>query len=461
MLWLHEGGGGALMTTLVLLGIGLVVAAAGALVALEVLVRRPEVGVALVLSVTVVKAALLDRTPSLSLPGGVGVQLHDVVFALLLVAGIARFLRMRRLTAPERWLLLLGFMLVLSLMRGMLAFGGQQSVAEFRLFSPFLSTAIYFASFPPSTIRNDRIGRIWLVLTIPMVVLVCLRWVQNLAGVNLGVPSEEFGADTALRVINGPYAFFVATSLMLTIPFWQGRGERARRLRRVGALLLLIVVLLNRRTIWVALFVGFAVVMLRNKHLGRRAAVMLVAAAIVAVGAFVALDASDQTPAGKDATATNPLSSGTLVWRIQGWSELLGSWSANPVDWVVGEPFGSGFARNVNGDQVAATSDAHNFYITTLLRTGVIGVLALVVLIVGLLRSLWRQGPAADAGLLSPGVFPALLVTQLFWLLTWMPGNEQGIITGLALAMVSARLRGGPSVRVPPALPARQGALAR
>jgi hypothetical protein len=419
------------MMGLLLLGLGLVIVAALGVGSLELLIRRPELAVALVLGVTVFKAALLDRAPSLVLPGGVEVQIHDLVFALLLGAGILRLLRAQRLTMLERCLLLLGILLLVSLARGVMAFGMQQSVSEFRLYTPFISTAVYFASFRPSSERNDRIGRIWLLATIPMLILVCLRWMQNLAGINLGVPAEEFGADTAFRVINGPYAFFVSTAVMLTAPFWQLRDERARKLTRVGALLLLFVMLLNRRTVWVTLLAGVAVVMLRRQRLSHRAVLMLIAAAIVTVGVFLAFPrvGSESQP------VTNPLTTGTLDWRIQGWSELVEGWSKNPVDWIVGQPFGSGFARTVEGSEVVG--DAHNLYLTTLLRTGVVGALALIVLYVGLLRALWRA-PPSGSGLLSPSVFPALLVTQLVWFLTWIPGNEQGIITGLALALAVA-----------------------
>lgn len=137
------------MTDMLLVGVGLVgvaVVAVAGLASLEVLLRRPEVGVALVLAVTVIQAALLDHEPLLTLPGHITISLHDIVFALLLTAGIARFLRFRRLTALERLLALLGFLLLLSLIRGIPMFG-QHGVAEFRLFTPFISTAIYFASF--------------------------------------------------------------------------------------------------------------------------------------------------------------------------------------------------------------------------------------------------------------------------------------------------------------------------
>src|SRR4029450_924360 len=96
------------MTGLLLLGLGLVIVAALGVGSLELLIRRPELAVALVLGVTVFKAALLDRAPSLVLPGGVEVQIHDLVFALLLGAGILRLLRAQRLTMLARSPLLLG-----------------------------------------------------------------------------------------------------------------------------------------------------------------------------------------------------------------------------------------------------------------------------------------------------------------------------------------------------------------
>jgi hypothetical protein len=431
------------MMDILLLGLGGIAVVVLGLVCLEVLLRRPDVGVALVLGVTVLQAALLDQVPSLSLPGGVSVKLHDVVFALLLVAGLARFVRFRRLTALECVPLLLGFMLLLSLVRG-IPEHGQYSVSEFRLFLPFISTVVYFASFPASAMRNDRIGRIWLVLTIPMAILICLRWAQNLGGIDLGVPAEEFGADAALRVVNGPYGFFVATSVMLTVPFWQLRDGRARKLRWIGGILLLLVLLLNRRTVWITLLVGVSLILLRNRRRGHRAVLMVAAATVVAAGVFVALSGSGTETAvgGAVSTITSPLTTDTFVWRIEGWSQLVGGWSENPVNWVIGEPFGSGFARDVKGDLVASTSDPHNFYIMILLRSGLIGLLAFIVLVVGLLRVLWRRDlPSTKTGLLSSDVFLALLVTQLIWFLTWTPGNEVGIAIGLALALASSRVR--------------------
>ena len=73
-----------------------------------------------------------------------------------------------------------------------------------------------------------------------------------------------------------------------------------------------------------------------------------------------------------------------------------------------------------------------------MIRTGLVGLVALIALTAGLLRALWRT-PARDAGLLGPGVLPALLAMQLVWFLTWVPGSEQGIVTGLAIAVAAAQ----------------------
>jgi hypothetical protein len=64
---------------------------------------------------------------------------------------------------------------------------------------------------------------------------------------------------------------------------------------------------------------------------------------------------------------------------------------------------------------------------------------ALIALTAGLLRALWRT-PTRDAGLLGPEVLPALLAMQLVWFLTWVPGSEQGIVTGLAIAAAAAHV---------------------
>jgi hypothetical protein len=422
------------MIELVLLGLTLAIVGGLGIAMIELLVRRAEVGAGLLLGGAVLYATLPDRVPSAMLPGGVRVQVHDVAFALILTAAILRLLRMPHVTRWQRWGVLAGVVLVLSLVRGASVFGPQHAIAEMRLFLPFVAGALYLATFPPSDRMNDRIGRIWLALTVPLMIVVCLRWLDNFAGINLGVPPAQFGEDAPLKVLDGPYAFLLADAAILTVPFWQLHDRRSRRLTRFGALLLLFVLLLNRRTVWLTVIVGLAVILVRNRHLSRRVVVMVVGAVALTVGAYVVLGGSEGE--GKQPVATSAVNTGTLDWRVQGWFDLVDDLSDDPVQWVIGEPVGSGFTRQVQGSEVEG--EPHNFYVTVLLRAGVIGLFALIVLTFGLLRAVWRlPPPRAGDGLLAPGVFPALLAMQIVWFFAWTPGMEQGIITGLAAGLAA------------------------
>jgi hypothetical protein len=418
-----------------LLGLVLVLVAATAVVLLEGLIRWPELGAAFLLSATLLNATLDNNVPAAILAGGVRVQVHDAAFALVLAAGILRMLRMHRLAPLHRWVLLLCVMMLLSLVRGAAVFGLQPAIGEFRLFFAFVAGTLYFATFRPSPQLNERIGKLWLAASVPMMILVGLRWLDTLAGIDLGVPKEQFGADAAVKVLDGPYTFFLATAALLTVPYWQLHGDRARRLTRLGVLLLLFVVLLNRRTVWLTMIIGIAVLMVRGRQLRRRTVAIAVGAVLVTVAAYVALGGTS----GEEPVARSALGTGTLDWRIQGWSELLSGLSSSPVQWLIGEPFGMGFTREVQGTQVLG--DPHNFYISTLLRAGVVGLVALIALSVGLLWALRRTPAQVGGGLLTPGMFPALLAMQAVWFLTWEPGMEQGIITGLAIGLVVARRR--------------------
>jgi hypothetical protein len=427
--------------TMLVLAVGLLAAAGLGVAMLELLVVRPDVAATLVLGSVVVEATFEDSVPSLALPGEIRVYVTDLVSALVLGAALARLLRLRRFDRFHRWLLLLGIVLAVSLGRGAATLGLQTSIADFRQYLFFTGVALYFATFPLSVTLNDRIGKIWLVMTIPMMILVSLRWLAVFAGIDLGIPAEKFGNDAVIRVIDGPYNFFLAHAFVLTIPAWL-RGDQTRWLRWTSATALLYVLVLNRRTVWLAILVGVAVLMLRDRRLGRRAVVLVILGGVMTIVAFAALGGFQERnpPVVKSG-------SGNLSWRVEGWSELVGAWSQSPTNWVVGQPFGSGFTREVEGSET--TSHPHNFYIETMIRTGLAGLLATLALTAGLLRALWHT-PTRDTGLLGPGVMPALLAMQLVWFLTWVPGSEQGIVTGLAIAVAAARLPGRYRPAAPP-----------
>jgi hypothetical protein len=75
------------MIELLLLGLALAGVAAISVAIVEALVRRAELGPGLLLGAALLNAILVGDVHSLTLPGGIRVQLHDVAFALVLAAG--------------------------------------------------------------------------------------------------------------------------------------------------------------------------------------------------------------------------------------------------------------------------------------------------------------------------------------------------------------------------------------
>ena len=171
-------------------------------------------------------------------------------------------------------------------------------------------------------------------MTVPLMAIVVARWLAVFAGIDVGVPRERFGADAAIRVLNGPYTFFLAQGFILTLPFWR-QDQRARSIRIVGILLLLFVVLLDRRTAWVALLAGIVTLMVHDRRLGRRAMWAVVTICGVVIGAYSTLQ--------KAATSGEPIAqaasnTASVAWRIEGWAVLLSQWARSPTNWFTGSP---------------------------------------------------------------------------------------------------------------------------
>jgi O-antigen ligase len=420
------------MIELIVLGLIAAAFAAAGLVLLllliDVLVRRPDVTAALLIGSTLIDAFFAREVPSLILPGDMRVGFTDVIATLVLCAAFARLLRMRRLNTYQRWLILFMVVLVLSLVRGVIAFGIQTSLNDFRLIEFWIAAALYFATLRSSPLVYNRVAKVWVWMTVPLMAIVLARWLAVFTGIDVGVPQEQFGADAAIRVLDGPYTFFLAQGFILALPFWR-QDQRSRPIRIVSILLLLIVVLLDRRTAWVALLAGVITLMFHDRRLGRRAIWPVVMILGVVIGAYstVQIAATSGEPIAQAASNT-----GTATWRIEGWAVLLSQWARSPGNWLTGEPFGAGFLRLVEGSQVVA--GPHNFYIEILLRTGALGLLALLALTVGLLVATWRRS-TEDAGVFGSGVLPALLMMQLVWFVAWSPGIEQGIVTGIAISL--------------------------
>ena len=346
---------------------------------------------------------------------------HDVAFALVLAAAILRMLRMPRFTPWQRWALL-----VASCWRFRWSGERRHSVPSTRspssgCSSPSSAAPSTSATFPPVPPANDRIGRIWLALSIPMMILVCLRWLATLAGIDLGVPPAQFGADAALKVLTGrtrsssrgapPHgSFLAAAGPPLTAadagggaaPAVRGAAEPAHGLahdrRRAGRPH------------------GAESQALSGGRSRWSSAPSCSPSRVRRPGCGLGAEA---------AVATSAVGTGTLDWRIQGWSELLAGLSKARCS---GDRRASRERLRPRGAGVRGAGGAHTTSTSRpLLRAGVVGLLALIALTGWVApRAVADPGARWADGLLAPGVFPALLAMQIVWFLTWIPGMEQG-----------------------------------
>ena len=319
---------------MLLLGFGLLAAVGLGVALLEALIRRAELGAALVLGLMVLQAFLIDRVPALTLPGGIRVLPYPV-FTLLLAAAVARLLRMRRFSVFQRSVVLLGAMLLLAVVRGVAAFGVEHSVAEFRLLFAFAGGTLYFATFPPSTSRNDRIGRIWLAASIPMMVLVCIRWLATFAASTWACRRRSSAPTRPSGPSMGPTPSSSHTPPCSRFPSGASRragtqadaaGGGAAAVRR-GAEPSHRLARPPRRCR------GGHVAQPQARASGGR---HVRRAAAATAGGHLALPGL-----GKESGPVTSSGTGTLDWRVEV-EGLLATWSKDPVSWLIGQPSGAG-----------------------------------------------------------------------------------------------------------------------
>lgn len=395
---------------------------------LQTLIDREDVAAGLVLALVVMNAALTDNVPSLDI-SGISISPSDVGYGLLAMAALARYLRLRRYAPAQRALVILGVMCLVSLALGGVQGGIPTAVNDFRAYLRVFATALYFSTMPLDIAVRERVGRVWLWAGAAMAILVGIRWAGRFGGAPLGVLDATY--DATIRVLSGPETFLVATTALVALMPSIGGTERRLWTRRLGFLLLILVIVLNRRTVWVTLGVALMALLLRNPAIGRRAAMATVAGLVVFTLAvpFLPGSAGEDKPGTQTATDT-----GTLVWRLEGWTSLLDAVPRGVKGYAVGQPFGSGYEREVEGRELDSTP--HSFYLQTFLRTGVLGLVALLFAMwLGLSATARRVDH--DAGMLSRDALFLLLLIQGVWFLTWQPGAEQGIVLGLAAATSS------------------------
>jgi hypothetical protein len=417
--------GGAPVSTIALLVFGAVAGVA----LLELVVRRTDVGAGLVLGLLVVyETGLIELAVEI---GAIRVQAADVVFVVLLAAAVARLMRLEGSPAAHHILIALGLITVWALARGVAPFGVPAATNEARKFLWFFGVALYFATVEPRRDLLDRVGRMWLVTATVFAGFALLRWVGNAAGLTGGF----FGGDADLRVLPADTTLILSQAALLSFPYLIQKTAGWRRF--LAPSFLVLVLLLQHRTVWVVTAAGVLLLFARERALARRALVAL-AAVLVLLSILVFTVFDDPELQLTDQLATSAQSTATFEWRLEGWQSLLVD--SGPEDLhevVVGKPFGEGWARTLpNGRVIDANITPHNFYLEAVLRIGVLGLVLLLALYALALRHTYTASRSgALEGVLNPTVLFVTISVQLIYYLTYSPDLAQAMLLGLGAAV--------------------------
>lgn len=433
----------------------LLVAALGgaALLLLERVISDTVLGLSLTLGIVFLNVLGIELQATLV---GFRVGAVDIVAGLLLVAGIARLLRARRI-APLQWLAIaFGLLVLWSLVAGVLTYGPGTAINDSRTYVRVVAALLYFSTTSPGDEAFDALMTHWLWFTGALVALTFARW----GALVVGLGDAWWARADDMRVID---SFRTLVLLQVLLLLWGAPPPVPRRLLAAAPVLLAAVVLLQHRTLWIALAIGAIVWAALTRRLVRRLVPAALAAVIVGgVLSFTLFGGPATIGSELEDSATN---AGTFVWRVEGWRQLVLDSGPDEISEIaLGYPFGAGFERRIEGRIVDVTP--HNFFVQTYLRTGLVGLGILLAMYAGTMRRLLRT-PGWGRYLTAPALL-VVLVTQLIFLQTSHPSFEQAVLVGLAIATAvtptrrPARVathRRGPPTPARPRAPSPAGAV--
>jgi O-antigen ligase len=78
----------------------------------------------------------------------------------------------------------------------------------------------------------------------------------------------------------------------------------------------------------------------------------------------------------------------------------------------------------------------HNFYLQTFLNIGGAGLLVLLMIYIGTLRSLMKQKQSTQYV-----AYTLIIISQLLYFMTWNSSYEQGILLGSAIMLANSNVK--------------------
>ncbi|MFJ8076228.1 O-antigen ligase family protein [Streptomyces sp. NPDC096176] len=417
---------------------------------LWVFARHCGIAIGLLLGTQLWVVAAGGQTAALDI--GVRVYPTDILDACAMCVAMARVPRLgliARTGLPA--LLAMVALTAWSTLRGTASFGLQAAGNDSRVyFWHFLAVTLYLATAPLSASLGRAVTRAWLATAAVYALLSVAGWAdRGLHAANAHLAAGGVAVDS--RPVPAAAALVLAQAAVLLLPArapapstagpqapgLADHGGAAVAWRVSGRHLLaflsfVLVVLLQHRTVWVATAaMALAWWMLRPGRGGQRfvsagAGVLALSltALLYTAGAFGAIGGA-LTDSLKETQGTHS----TFAWRVLGWQDLLDA-PRTFTQWLIGAPFGSGYERFIGGGLV--TVSPHDYYVHIMLRLGIVGLLALLVVYIQTWRGLARGGPATLA-------LRVVMIGQLVLFVSYSAFPEQAVLLGFCLWQARVR----------------------
>jgi hypothetical protein len=407
---------------------------------------------------------------------GKNIQVFDPISITLFLAGITRLVFGGQKTMGTPQWLLIALLVLMSVPLG-LGFKqyGMAAAPDFRFFFHFMALALYASSFNFEQINFTRVASYLLWGGTILILLAFFRWAAGAAGLAIADSWRAMGANREFRVLNAAQSYFIAQAgvllLIIRSSDWGNMAAVSQKAAKTGitvrelasfwqrwavvlsGICLAIAFGLMHRSVWVSMMAGMGLLALFDSR--QRAGlvqILLVSTLIgftllVPMGLLGFLDSFIKSLESAFTEVTAHHSS--FADRYLGWEALLGEWwdQGSILTYALGQPFGSGYYRKIAefGASYSAEYTPHNFYVQTLLRTGVAGLTLFLSLVIatgmGIYHTLSKikGNPGPEFGVRL--FLLVSLLMQVVFFLAYGARLEQGLLFGLAMAAATAKAR--------------------
>lgn len=254
-----------------------------------------------------------------------------------------------------------------------------------RLLEAFFIPLICYM-YLPIEINDYKVKKILGVFSTIVVIYCAICWCLDL-GLGIKVMPPQSDAGSTMRVLKQEQALIVAIIACYRI-YSDLSGENRRYISLQGFLLILVVILLQHRSVWIAFITGIIYISIKcnlvsiknidHKSISISFLLQLIMFFICCpIFLFMFKDSHLLIQLQAGISGINAQDGSTLNYREQLWTAHLSGLSF--LEWIIGKPFGSGYLVHLTNYVREITP--HSAYIQTIIRCGILGVVAIVLFI--------------------------------------------------------------------------------